>query len=215
MKVQIIHIDNGSKFNFIKLKKKSRKYRFILRTIISKILKQNNPIERISQTIINRMRMTLIAYRLPESDWLYTETIAVYIINYLPTLTNPNNENLYKRFAKLTNILIKYLELPTKLLRTFDYWIYIYIRNEKVYPRIHKIIPTTRINRYYDYKSIYNYIYLIRINQIKQIIRIYDIRFHEDNPNIKDSPKNKIYKATFDKIDKKEENNIQIPIQQL
>ncbi len=64
------------------------------------------------------------------------------------------------------------------------------------------------IDRYYSYKDIYGYIYMVQIDQIKRIIRIYDVRFHKDDPNIGDFLKNKIYKITFNEIDEKKEDNI-------
>ncbi len=73
---------------------------------------------------------------------------------------------------------------------------------------------TTCIDRHYGYKDTHGYIYLVRIDQIRRVIWIYDIRFHEGNPDIGDFLKNKIYKIIFDKIDKKEEDDVQISIRQ-
>ncbi len=61
---------------------------------------------------------------------------------------------------------------------------------------------TACINRHYGYKDIYGYIYLVWIDQIKRVIRIYNIRFYKDNFDIKDSLK-KIYKIIFDEINEK------------
>ncbi len=70
------------------------------------------------------------------------------------------------------------------------------------------MIPTTRINKHYDYKDIHGYVYLIQIDQIEQIIRIRDTRFYKDNLEAGDFQKKKIYETIFDEFDEKKEDNI-------
>src|SRR6266699_1969108 len=106
----------------------------------------------------------LIVYSFSKSDWLYTEAVIVRIINYLFSSANLNNENLYKRFARITNISMKYLEPPIKNLRIFSYRIYIYIGNKKIRLQIHKMILEAYIDRHYGYKGIHSNIYLVRID---------------------------------------------------
>ncbi len=64
------------------------------------------------------------------------------------------------------------------------------------------------INRYYSYKGIYGYIYLVWIDQIRRVIRIYDVRFYEDDPDVEDSLKDEIYKVTFNEVDEEKKDNI-------
>jgi len=64
------------------------------------------------------------------------------------------------------------------------------------------------MDKYYSYKDIHNYIYLIRIDQIGRAIRIYDIYFYKDDLEIENSLKDKIYEVIFDELDKKEKDDI-------
>ena len=68
------------------------------------------------------------------------------------------------------------------------------------------MISIVCINRHYDYKGIYSHIYLVKIDQIKRIIRIYDVRFYKGDFEVGDLLKDKIYKVTFDEIDKEKED---------
>ncbi len=70
------------------------------------------------------------------------------------------------------------------------------------------MIPTVQMDKYYSYKDIHNYIYLIRIDQIGRAIRIYDIYFYKDDLEIENSLKDKIYEVIFDELDKKEKDDI-------
>jgi len=76
-------------------------------------------------------------------------------------------------------------------------------------------MPTAQMNKHYSYKDIHNHIYLIRIDQTKQIIRIYNVCFYKDNLEIRNSLENKIYKTIFDEFNEEEKNDIQISIQRL
>ena len=211
LRVQVVHIDNGTEFNLTKLEEEAAKRRFLLRTIVPGASEQNGPIERAGQTIMKAARATLIDRGLPESDWPYAEEAAVRIINYLPSSANPDDESPHKRFARLTNMPAEYHEAPIKTIRAFGCRAYVHIGNTKVRPRARKMMPTARMGRLYGYEGTHGRVYLVRMDQTGRIIRARDVRFDEGDLHAGDSPEAEdIYEATFDDVDE-EEDMVRMP----
>ncbi len=142
--------------------------------------------------------MSLIANRLFKRYWLYIKEAAIYIINYIPSSINPNLMNPYKRWTRTVNYLETYIKLSIRTLCIQVCYTYIYIGNEKLRPRIRKMIPIVRFGKLYSYEEIYGKVYIVRLDNGK-IIRVRDVRFYERDIFGESVEEKTLLEAVFDK----------------
>ena len=86
--------------------------------------------------------------------------------------------SLYERWVRAINYLEAYIKPPIRTLCIWACCVYVYIGNEKLRPRVRKMMFIARLGRLYGYEGIYGKVYVVRLDNGK-IIRVRDVRFYE------------------------------------
>jgi Pol polyprotein len=177
--VQVLHFDG--EFDTTQLKAWARLKGIQLEVTVAHTSEQNGRSERAGRTIMEAARTSLIQANLPEFLWPYAEESAVYVINLLPTSSNPNNQSPHERlcqFLNLTDASQPYI----RHLRTFGCTAYVHIKAE-TRVQSQKMAPRAEKGFLVGYEGLHGHIYKVYIPSQHTIVRARDVRFYEQNLN--------------------------------
>ena len=182
LKIQIMHGDGGTEFSPAEMRKLCKKKGVAFHPIVPGSSEQNGPSERTGRTLLEYSRASLHSIGAPESDWPYAEEATIHTLNKIPSSANPGNESPHERFAKALNLPQALQKPALKYLRTWGCKAYVHIgADERRRPRGRKMMNKAIEGRLYGYEGVHGKIYRVKLQKSGKIIRVRDVRFHEEH----------------------------------